>query len=198
MLTGRTMLVLGYGAVGRRIARIASSLGMRVIGVRRRAVRDRSETDDVLDELHGVEMLHDLLPRADVLGVCLPFTEQTDGLIGAEEIALLPERAILVNVGRGEIVDETALFEALSDGRLAAAGIDVWYQYPASEAERGRTPPASMPFGELENVVLSPHRGGGFGAAEVEESRVRELAKLINAAARGEPMPNRVHIERGY
>ncbi len=83
-----------------------------------------------------------------------------DGLLGAAELALLPDGAVLVNIGRGPIVDERALYEGLRDGRPHAAGLDVWYSYPPDEAARANWPPSAYPFHELDNVVLSPHRGG--------------------------------------
>ena len=103
---------------------------------------------------------------------------------------------MLVNVGRGAIVDEGALYHALKSGQLAAAGIDVWYNYPADEASQTNTPPSQYPFGELDNVVLSPHRGGDDLGIDV--ARMRDLAELLNAAARGEAMANRVDVNVGY
>jgi phosphoglycerate dehydrogenase-like enzyme len=95
-------------------------------------------------------------------------------------------------------VDEAALYHALRDGRLHAAGLDVWYHYPApgDEAARAHTPPSAYPFHELDNVVLSPHRAGG--SMETDRARMDHLAALLAAAARGEPLPNRVNIQVGY
>jgi phosphoglycerate dehydrogenase-like enzyme len=172
-------------------------LGMDVIAVRRRApaAGDAGQGEPGI-LLAPIDDLHRLLPRADALLICLPHTPETTGLIDARELALLPSRAVLVNVGRGPIVDEAALYHALRDGRLYAAGLDVWYNYPQDAAERAHTAPSTYPFHELPNVVMSPHRAGGSTATE--ELRVRGLARLLNAAARGEPMPNRVDLEAGY
>jgi phosphoglycerate dehydrogenase-like enzyme len=126
----------------------------------------------------------------------LPLTDQTRGLIGEKEISLLPDHAILVNIGRGPVVDQGALYHALKDGKLHSAGIDVWYNYPPDEDARANTPPADYPFHELDNIVMSPHRGGG--AAEVEVLRMTHLAELLNAVARGGPVPNKVDLEAGY
>ncbi len=194
LLEGKTALVLGYGAIGRRAARICRGLGMRVTAVRRRP----SASEETPDEVYPPEALHDLLPQAGVLLICLPHTPETDGLVGARELTLLPPDAVLVNVGRGPIVDEEALYRALRDGTLYAAGLDVWYTYPApgDEAARSHTPPSQYPFHELENVVMSPHRAGGARATEFR--RVIDLARLLDAAARGEPLPNRVDVRAGY
>ena len=93
-------------------------------------------------------------------------------------------------------MDEEALYLALRDGVIRAAGIDVWYTYPQEEADRTHTMPSDFPFHELDNVVMSPHRAGYLSAAEAD--RMSHLAVLLNAAARDEPMPSRVNKELGY
>jgi phosphoglycerate dehydrogenase-like enzyme len=103
---------------------------------------------------------------------------------------------VLVNIGRGRIVAEEALYAALRSGQLHAAGLDVWYSYPPDEAARAHHRPSAHPFHELDNVVMSPHRGGA--ADETARLRMGALAELLNAAARGEPVPNRVDPEAGY
>jgi phosphoglycerate dehydrogenase-like enzyme len=193
VLEGKTALILGYGAIGQHVARLCRGLGMNVIATRRDVAASPTATPD---EIHPPEALHRLLPRANALIVCLPHTAATTGLIGAEELALLPRGAVLVNVGRGPIVEEAALYRALRDGTLHAAGLDVWYNYPSDEAARSDTPPSAYPFHELENVVMSPHRAGG--SMETELRRMTHLAALLNAAARGEEMPNQVDLEAGY
>jgi len=192
LLEGKTALILGQGAVGRRVANLCRGLGMHVIRIRRHPPGDRE------GEVYAPEALPNLLPRADVLIVCLPLTSETEGMIGKGELELLPSRAILVNVGRGAVVEEKALYHALRDGTLCAAGVDVWYQYPEGEDDRSRTHPASLPFADLDNIVMSPHRAGAGGTAEIESRRVSELATLLNAAARQREMPNRVDLEAGY
>ena len=194
LLDGKTALVLGYGEIGQRVAQFCQALGMKVLATRRRP--DAPAPANAEAEIHPPADLPRLLPRADAVIVTLPLTPETKGLIGSAEIGLLPRGALLVNVGRGAIVDEEALYEALRDGRLAAAGIDVWYAYPTDEASRSNTAPSKFPFHELDNVVMSPHRGGD--AREIESLRMACLADLLNAAARGEPMPNRVDLSAGY
>jgi phosphoglycerate dehydrogenase-like enzyme len=103
---------------------------------------------------------------------------------------------VLINIARGPIVDEAALYNALRGGSLYGAGLDVWYNYPADEQSRSHTAPSYHPFHELDNVVMSPHRAGG--SDETERLRMAHLAELLNAAARGEPMPNRVNLQAGY
>ncbi|GAB4437323.1 MAG: 2-hydroxyacid dehydrogenase [Anaerolineae bacterium] len=193
LLYGKTALILGYGAIGRHVARICQGLGMRVIATRRRITQPTREGDV---EIHPAGALPDLLPRATALIVCLPLTPETEGLIGARELARLPAGAILVNVGRGPIVDEAALYAVLKDGRLFAAALDVWYQYPPDEAARTHTYPSAYPFHELENVVMSAHRTNAVG--EIEHFRMEELAQVLDAIAEGREAPNRVDVSAGY
>ncbi|HEY71487.1 MAG TPA: hydroxyacid dehydrogenase [Anaerolineae bacterium] len=193
LLEGRTALTLGYGEIGRRVARMCLGLGMRVMAIRRQA---GGEENLAQVSVHGPDDLHNLLPEADALIVCLPLTEATEGWIGKAELELLPGEALLVNVGRGVIVEEQALYEALKSGALGAAGLDVWYQYPADEAARRQTMPSTFAFHELENVVLSPHRAGSSTASQLR--RMGALAALLNAAAEGQSLPNRVDITIGY
>ncbi|MCP4539753.1 MAG: hydroxyacid dehydrogenase [Chloroflexi bacterium] len=192
LLEGKTALILGYGAIGQRVARACQGLGMKILGIRRNV----SVSQDALGQIHPPDALNRLLPQANALLICLPHTPETDGLIGEKELALLPPGAVLVNVGRGPIVDEAALYTTLCDGTLHAAGLDVWYNYPANEAARSHTPPSTFPFHQLENVVMSPHRAGHSG--EAEEQRMMHLATLLNAAATGERMPNQVDVQAGY
>lgn len=193
LLSGRRVLILGYGAIGRQIAPVCQALGMKVRGVRRRTPPAPVE-DDV--EVFAVEQLPALLPETDVLICVLPQTPETVGLVGAAELAVLPDGAIVINVGRGPVIDEEALYNALHSSHLAGAGIDVWYTYPHGEEERGHTLPSRFPFHELDNVVMSPHRGGWLEAAEGR--RLQELATLITAAANGAEMPNKVDKVLGY
>jgi phosphoglycerate dehydrogenase-like enzyme len=198
LVHGKTALVLGYGAIGTRVARMCHGLGMRTRAVRRQ-VAGVGEPPVATDEgtlLYAPAALSHLLPGADFVIVCLPLTPDTDGLLGAHELGLLPSHAILVNVSRAEIVDEAALYHALRDGTVYAAGLDVWYANPGSESASVGVAPSTYPFHELDNVVMSPHRAGH--AHEVEQQRLGALADLLNHAARGQPMPNRVDVRAGY
>jgi phosphoglycerate dehydrogenase-like enzyme len=194
LLSGKTALLLGYGAIGRHVARMCRGMGMRVLALRRNGDAGLDE----FVEIHPAGSLRDLLPRADALIVSLPLTAETRGLIGARELALMPRGAVLVNVGRGPVVDEGALYRALKEGTLGAAGIDVWYTYPDDDEKASATPPSTYPFGELDNVVLSPHRGGLAEEPDQRRERLAALAEIINALARGEEAPNRVDLTRGY
>ena len=192
-LRGRTVLILGFGEIGQALAAYCLGLGMKVITTKKHP-EDYSGDLDIA--LYASDQLHTLLPKAEVLLISLPLTDETKDLIGSEELNLLPEGSILINIGRGPIVNQYALYEALTSGHLLSAGSDVWYNYPPSKDARQNTSPADVPFGTLENFILSPHRGGMV--QEVDCQRAQALAKLLNAANRGQPIPNKVDIAAGY
>ena len=191
LLQGKTALVLGYGAIGQKIGRFCQALGMRVLATRRRP----DSNHDGVAEIYPATALHDLLPQSQAVIVCLPKTPATTGYLGQSELALLPDGAVLVNIGRGEVVDEGALYGALQNGRISA-GLDVWYNYPDSEEARAQTAPSNYPLHELDNVVFSPHRAGGTD--QTNRLRMEHLAELLNTAVLGGAMPNQVDLERGY
>lgn len=191
MFSGRKVVVVGYGAIGRHLASVCQSLGMDVVAVSRSG---RCGGDIAVVSWQG---LKDLLPRAEVVLLAVPSTEETRGLLGREELSLLPRDAVLVNVSRGPVIDEQALFETLRDGRIAGAGLDVWYHYPEDEESRADTAPSAFPFASLDNVVLSPHRAGH--CVESEELRARHLLKLLASMESGEPTSgNRIDLSLGY
>ncbi len=190
-LVGKTALIIGYGAIGRRTAKILHAFDMRVVGIRR-----GEPTFDGAVEVRSASRLADSLGEADVVVVAVPKTPETTGLLGKKELDRLRSGAIVVNVARGPVIDEKAFFEALRDRRLGAAAIDVWYRYPRDEAQRSSTLPSELPFHELDNVVLSPHRGGT--AAETEQLRSEHLARLLNQLAKGEQPSTRVDVQAGY
>ncbi len=193
LLSGKTALILGYGAIGRRVAKACAALDMTVLVTKR---QPNQSSDEHATEIHPPQNLSQLLPSANVLVICLPLTPQTENLIDEKELALLPEESILVNVGRGPIVNEAALYNALRNGRLCAAGLDVWYNYPPDKPSRTHTPAANYPFHELDNIVMSPHRGGD--TSEMDRLRMVHLARLVNAVFHKEPVPNKVDLILGY
>ena len=195
LIGGSSILVVGMGEIGRRVARTCRAMGAEVVGIARHV--EEGEVREGVPVLPP-EALDGQLTGSDILVLCLPLTDETRGMIDAARLAAMPRRAVLVNVGRGGLVEEEALYGALRDGGIGAAGIDVWYSYPRSEESRRNTPPSRFPFGELDNVVMSPHRGGAMNVSELELLRARELARLVNAAAGGGPVPHRVDPELGY
>lgn len=192
-LAGRRALLVGYGAIGHALAPMLMALGMRVRAVRRTSGTQLRDGIAVV----GVDQLDAELENADVLVLALPSTPETRELIDAARIERLPVGAIVVNVARGDVLDDVALYEALRTRRLHSAGIDVWRTYPRSEAQAAFVPPSRAPFWELDNCVLSPHRAGH--GVEVERARAVMLASTLAGIATGDGTRlSRVDLQRGY
>lgn len=194
LLQGKNILILGFGSIGQYIGRVCQAMGMSVSAIRRNPQKDIPLEYPV--KVYSQNELHKLLPKTDVLMITVPLTKETRGMIGKHEIDLLPKQAILINVGRGLVIDQEALYIALKSKKLHSAGIDVWYNYPTDQDSRENTPPADFPFHELENIVMSPHRGGE--ALEVEKLGMQHLATLLNAASKSKDIPNQVDLNKGY
>src|SRR4029077_18907537 len=130
----------------------------------------------------GPERLDDLLGRSDYLAITLSLSPETRGLLDARRLALFNPSAYLINVARAEIVEESALYAALTNGRLAGAALDVWYRYPTT---CGHAIPSPSPFTQLDNVIRTPHVSGWTQG--MLEARAAVIAENIARPARGEP-----------
>jgi phosphoglycerate dehydrogenase-like enzyme len=181
-LAGKTLGILGYGRIGQAVARRARAFEMEVCAIRRDV---RRSAQDEWALLGGPEMLDEVLRRSDYLAIALPLTPGTRGLLGERELAVMRPTAILINVARGEIVDEDALYAALAARRIAAAALDVWYRYPSGP---GPALPARRAFHELPNVLMTPHVSGWTDG--MLEARAKLMAENIHRTARGEPPAN--------
>ncbi len=151
LLHGGTLLVVGVGDIGGEVARVGKALGMHVVGVRR-----SGGSHPYCDRLLPPEKLTEGLRIADAVVLTLPLTTATRGIIGEEELGAMKPDAILVNVGRGKLIQEEALYDHLRRNPAFAAALDVWWEYP--EEEEGYA--FHRPFQELPNVVMTPHVGG--------------------------------------
>jgi D-2-hydroxyacid dehydrogenase (NADP+) len=176
-LPGQTVVVYGMGQIGAEFARLARALGLHVIGVRRSA----RKADDPVDEMHTPDQPDALLPLAEWLMLACPLTAETRKLITAKRLSLLPKGAYLLNISRGEVIDETALIEALGSGHLAGAYLDVFEQEPL---------PAASPLWDLPNVIVTPHNSSSSQGNErrVIECFVHILEQWKNSA----PLTNEV------
>lgn len=185
-LEGRTLLVYGLGAIGEEVARLARGLGLAVVGIKRMPEGADAATLGV-DEVHPPKALPQLLPRADVLVLCAPHTSETEGVIGREELALLPRGAILVNIARGALVDEPALLDALASGHLGGAALDVFAEEPLRE---------DSPFWGIPNVLVSPHSAS---TSDRENRRITDLfCENLRRFLAGEALLNVLDVERMY
>lgn len=192
-LAERRALVIGFGHIGSRLATTLLALGLHVRATRRR--QDVPAVDGGV-ELYPAAMLDELMRESDLVFVCAPLTEETRGLLDARRLASLPRNTIVINVSRAELVDEDALYEALVDGTLAGAGLDVWYAFPRDAEARANTAPARRPFWELDNVVLSPHRAGLVDSALT--AREADLQVALTQLAHDQVPRGRVDVAAGY
>jgi phosphoglycerate dehydrogenase-like enzyme len=183
-LGGKTLGILGYGRIGQAVARRARAFDMTVHAIRR---EPKGTSAEGLASLVGPEGLEALLRGADYVAITLALTPETRGMIGARQLALMKRSAVLINVARGEVVDEDALYEALAGGTIAGAALDVWYRYPAAP---GPTLPSRRSFHELSNVLMTPHVSGWTEG--MLEARAAVIAGNIARIARGEAPVNLV------
>ena len=176
-LQGRTLGVVGLGPIGLEVARLGSAFRMRVVGVRRRPAGDEPcETRALAD-------LHELLPELDVLVLAVPLSEQTHRLIDREALAVLKPGCLIVNIGRGELIDEPALVEALESGHVGGAGLDVFAAEPL---------PDESPLWRMSNVIVTPHSSGTTPGNFHRASQI--FVENVQRYVRGEPMRNEVGV----
>jgi len=182
-LRDSTLLVLGLGAIGTEVARLAKAFGMHTIGLNRAGGSDSPH----VDEVYSSEHLYEVLRRAQGVVVTLPLTEETSGMLDAEALAQIKPGAILVNAGRGGVIDERALVQVLREERLKGAALEVFATEPL---------PAESPLWDLPNVLISPHTA----ALSVHENeRIDELfTENLRRYLRGEELLSRVDPKLFY
>ena len=184
LLRGRTLGVIGVGTIGSEVALLGKAFGMHVLGMRRRAGRDRVPG---VDELLSYSELDLLLARADVIVIAAPLTPETTNMIGARQIARMKRGAVLINVGRARIVDHVALTEALRTGHVGGAALDVFHEEPL---------PAGDPLWSAPNAILTPHTSG-FRQGHWDEV-IDLFAENLERFRRGEEVRFRVDPALGY
>jgi phosphoglycerate dehydrogenase-like enzyme len=179
-----TLGIVGYGDIGRAVARIGQGFGMRVVATRMSLI-DPSEQDGV--QLLPVRDLDKLLNLSDYVVVCVPFTPQTEGLIGEQELRAMKPESYLVNVSRGKVLDQAALIKALREGGIAGAGLDVFAEEPL---------PKESELFELPNVILTPHIAGM--SSRYSERLADLFCENLRRYLKGERLMNVVDKKRGY
>lgn len=184
-LNGRTLGIIGYGAIGSAAAERARPFGMRIAALRRHP--GRSAADALVDRSYELAQLHDLMATSDYLLLAAPLTPETRGLVGAAELAAMKPSAVVINVGRGPVIDEAALIGALESHRIRGAALDVFNTEPL---------PAGHPFWSMPNVLLSPHtadRVDGF-----LDPALDCFLDNMDRFRTGEPLRNLVDKHAGY
>lgn len=181
-LTGKTLALVGLGRIGQEVARHGTRMEMRVVGMRR-----SDAPVEGIDKLFGRDDLHTMLGEADFLVLAAPHTPETEGIIGEAELAAMKPSAVLINIGRGALVDEPALIRALKEERLAGAALDVFHTEP---------PPPDSPLWDMPNVIVSPHSAS---TVTQENARITELfCDNLRRYLSGQPLHNVLDTERLY
>lgn len=180
---GKTLGILGVGAIGEETARIAKAFQMRVLGVRRSGLPAAG-----VDQMYGMDGLHDMLRECDFVVNCLPHTAETEHIMDRAAFAAMKPSAYYINIGRGRTTDTEAMLEALIDGRLAGAGLDVFEEEPL---------PADHPLWGMDNVIVTPHNAG---STYRYTDRLIDIftANLAQYAQGLGPAINEVELSLGY
>lgn len=182
-LTRKTVGIIGLGKIGQEVARLAKAFDMHVIGTR----RDPAQPTPFVDQLYPPHQVSPVLREADFLVLATPHTQETEQLIGAAELALLPRGAVLINIARGAVVDQAAMTEALRSGHLRGAALDVFEVEPL---------PAGDPLWTMPNVIISPHSAS---TASSENTKIVEIfCENIRRFLAGEAMLNVLDVAKGY
>lgn len=170
-LGGKTMLIIGLGQIGSRLARLAKAFDMRVLATK----RNPATAEAPADEVHTPDVLPRLLPQADYVVLTCPLTDETRNLINGDAFAAMKESAYLINMARGGCVEEPAMLHALQAGQIAGAGIDHFWDEPL---------PANSPFWEMPNVIITPHTAGE--TRKYEDNVIDILLENLDRQWRGE------------
>lgn len=186
MVSGATLGVVGLGDIGRAAASRARALGMKVLGLRRH-VSVTDKPDPLVERMYGVGQLKEMLQLCDYVLIATPLTAETRGLLGQAELDAMKKTAVLINVGRGPVIDESALIRALSERRIRGAALDVFDEEPL---------PANHLFYKLENVLLSPHCADH--TPDWLDNSMRLFVEQLERFLKGEPLLNVVDKQLGY
>ena len=184
-IRGQSLGIVGYGDVGRAVASRGHALGMKVLALRRRPGLSRE--DPYVAQMFGVDQKHEMLAQSDYLVVTTPLTAESRGMIGGREFAVMKPSAVLINIGRGPVVDEAALIRALDQKRIRGAALDVFDVEPL--------PPGHL-FYRLDNLLLSPHSADN--TADSKERSMRVFLENFGRFRRGAPLLNVVNKKLGY
>ena len=181
-LFGKTISIIGYGYIGKEVAKRIKPFGVRVVGCGPR-VPTSGEQPDVF---YPIEDIDTVLALGDFILISTPLTSETKGLISTSQFKKMKSSAIILNIARGEIIEEEALYQACKKKLIGGALIDTWYEYPTSISDR--TPPSRFLFNELDNVIMSPHASAWTDA--LIQRRTRFIAENLNRLSKGQALLN--------
>ena len=181
-IMNKTIGIVGYGKIGREVAKRAAGFGCTVIAANRSPIADKGDAA----EIYALSELDRMLPRCDIVVIAAGLGPETSRLIDAGRFGLMKPTAFLINIGRAGILDEEALYDALKNGAIGGAAIDVWWQYPTAAEPNRRG--SRLPFHELPNVIMTPHCSSATDGAR--DRRFNSVAGNIDRYARGEELHN--------
>ncbi|MFW9788048.1 MAG: 2-hydroxyacid dehydrogenase [Candidatus Thorarchaeota archaeon] len=191
-IRNKNVLIIGFGHIGVDIAKRLKSFDVTITAATRSGT---SSNAGLVDHVVSIGEVKQSVEQSDFVILSLPLTDESAGLVDKEFLSWMKPTSILVNISRGQIIDEQALYKALKEKRIRGAGIDVWWRYP-SQWRGTAIPPSDVPFHELDNIVVSPHRAAY--SAEIERELFLFAAKNILRFIGGETPLNIVNLERGY
>jgi phosphoglycerate dehydrogenase-like enzyme len=186
MVSGKTLGIVGYGDIGRAIAARCRAVEMKILALKRNLPAN-PKSDPLVDHYFGGDRLTEMIALCDYVAVAAPLTPETRGMVGDPEFAAMKKSAVVINVGRGPVIDEKAMIAALSEGRIKGAALDVFDEEPL---------PKGHPFYKMENVLLSPHCADH--TAEWLDDAMRFFVAQFERYSKGEPLLNVVDKKRGY
>ena len=192
-LRGKSLGIVGLGSIGWEIAKIGYTLGMKVFALKRKIEEKDLEKKNILEFLGEKKDLEKVIKESDFIVAAVPLTRETKGLIGEKELMLMKEK-YLINISRGTVIDEEALFESLKEQHLAGAAIDTWYLYPSSKQKE--ISPSKYDFHKLDNIIMSPHTAGYTDSA-LEENIESVFENIVKIYYREEP-ENQINPELEY
>ncbi|MHA2190759.1 MAG: 2-hydroxyacid dehydrogenase [Candidatus Thorarchaeota archaeon] len=192
-IRGKTCLMLGLGNIGSEIAKRLRALGVKINALTRSGT---ARDGELVEKVVSMEDYEDLVQDADFVMLSLPLTKKSEGLVDAKFISQMKESAVLVNISRGHIIEEAALYKALKEKRIYGAALDVWWEYPKKWGGSGKLPSEQFPFHELDNVVLSPHRAAY--SENIRKDQIAFVGENILRFLRGEKPLNIIDTKLGY
>ena len=192
-LKNKTCLIVGLGNIGTEVAKRLRGFDLQLYAATRSG---KVKTSGIVDRVVCIDEIHEVLPDVDFVILTLPLTEESKNLVDGEFLKLMKSEALLINISRGHIIDEEALYLALKKRQIAGAAIDVWWDYPAQWGGSGKMPSENYPFHDLDNVVLSPHRAAY--SENIRHDQIVYAGENILRFIRGETPENQVNMRLGY
>jgi phosphoglycerate dehydrogenase-like enzyme len=192
-LRHKTCLIIGLGHIGSEIAKRLRSFNMTLYAATRSGTSGQT---NLVDRVLCIDDIEPIVREADFIILSVPLTKDSVGLVDKDFISLMKPTSVIVNISRGPIIDESALYDALKNRAITAAGLDVWWDYPATWGGSGKMPSEKYPYHELDNVVISPHRAAY--SENIMRDQLQFVGENILRFVRGEQPLNQVDMRRGY